>query len=362
MGRGQISPEFRLAIDCCRRCFRGSGEIGLAPVNVDWSKFLALTAFHRIQGLANQALSAADAVPPATRATLQGEAAKVLAANLRSKAESRRLLEGFHAAGIEVIFLKGLSLSALGYGDPLLKSGIDIDLLIRLPDLTAAASVLRDLGYELCVPRSTSSEATLHRWHRGSKESVWVRRTPPLQVDLHTRTADNRHLIPHIEARSPRQWVDIGDEIRLPTLAVDELFAYLAVHGASSAWFRLKWISDVAALLHGCSPPEIERLYDRSQELGAGRSAGQSLLLADLLFGSLKHNLALAERLRSDAGTNLLFKAALRMLLRGPLEPTERPFGTFLIHATQLLLLPGARYAASELARQASWQVRRNRF
>ncbi len=362
MGGGQISPEFRLAIDCCRRCFRGSDETGPTPENVDWSKFLALIAFHRIQGLANKALTSTDPVPPGIRDTLHAEAAKVVAANLRSKVETRRLLDGFRAAGIDVIFLKGLSLSALAYGDPLLKSGVDIDLLIDLRDLTAAASVLREMGYELGVPRSTSSEADLRRWHGGSKESVWVKHMPPLQVDLHTRPSDNRRLIPHLDVRSPRQWVDIGDQLRLPTLAGDELLAYLAVHGASSAWFRLKWISDIAALLDGCSPEEIERLYDRSQELGAGRSAGQSLLLADLLFGALKHNLALAERLRGDAITKLLFRTAVRMLLRGPVEPTETPFGTFLIHSSQLLLLPGARYTGSEFARQASWRVLRNRF
>ena len=108
-----------------------------------------------------------------------------------------------------------------------------------------------------------------------------------MQVDLHVAAADNPMLIPGITAYSPTQEVDIGNGIRLKTLARDELVAYLAVHGASSLWFRLKWIADFAALVDGSSGMEFRRLYMRSQELGAGRAAGQALLLADRLFGTL---------------------------------------------------------------------------
>jgi hypothetical protein len=363
MARGHISPELRLAIDCCRCCFRGGDDVEpLLSAGIDWSKFLALIAFHRIEGLAGRALTAAETVPETVRHTLRIRASKIAAANLQSKSESHRLLHDFQAAGTDLLFLKGLPLGALAYENPMLKTGIDIDLLVDPTDLAKAAQSLRRAGYRLSAPNESAEDRLLHRWHRAWKESVWVKDSPPLQIDLHTRVADNRRLIPHIDVHSPRQWVGIGDDIRLPTLAHDELFAYLAVHGASSAWFRLKWIADFAALLHACSAQEIERLYDRSQELGAGRAAGQALLLADCLFGTLRHNQALAERLRSDSGTNLLFRAAFRMLLGGPVEPTDRRLGTFLIHWTQLLLLPGARFAASELARQARRTVLRSRL
>ena len=74
---------------------------------------------------------------------------------------------------------------------------------------------------------------------------------------------------------SAKQFVKVSEGISLSTLATDELFAYLAVHGASSASFQLKWISDFAALLHRNTPPDIELLYYRSQVLGAARAAGR---------------------------------------------------------------------------------------
>jgi hypothetical protein len=124
------------------------------------------------------------------------------------------------------------------------------------------------------------------------------------------------------------------------------------VHGASSAWFRLKWISDFAALLHGRGAEDIRRIYDQSQDLGAGRAAGQALQLADKLFGVLDPIPELRDQLASDRATRLLTGAALRMLTTGAREPTERRLGTLPIHWTQVLLLPGLAYKLSELRRQ----------
>ena len=112
-----------------------------------------------------------------------------------------------------------------------------------------------------------------------------------------------------------RQLSPVAKGIELPTLGKDELFAYLTVHGASSAWFRLKWITDLAALLHGESADEIERLYDRSQQLGAGRAAAQALILANRLYG-----VAIGDQL----GTASTFDPTNRWLAR----LAERQLGT----------------------------------
>src|SRR5262249_55407472 len=136
------------------------------------------------------------------------------------------------------------------------------------------------------------------------------------------------------------------------TLAADELFSYLCVHGASSLWFRLKWITDLAALLSACPATEIERLYSRSQELGAGRAADQALLLAHHFYRTLDGT-GLADRLERDR-TSCWLAAAARCQLSSFTEPTERPFGTLRIHWTQLLLRRGIAFKLNEIARQIS--------
>jgi hypothetical protein len=265
---------------------------------------------------------------------------------------SRRLLEAFDSAAIPLLFVKGLTLGALAYGNPAVKSAIDVDILIDAADLRQASKPLRNCGFELVAPSTSAGDGKLERWHRHWKESVWASELPPVQLDLHTRLADNPRLIPTIDVHAPRQTVDIGNELQLPTLAAEELFAYLAVHGASSAWFRLKWISDFAGFLHRTGNAKLDTFYRRSQELGAGRAAGQALLLVDELFGSLESEPGLREELFRDKATVRLFHIALRLMCGEPVEPTERRWGTWPIHRTQFDLLPGVGFKLSELSSQ----------
>ena len=353
------SPEFSLLVKCCRRSFAQASGPSIAVDGVDWKRFAGLARFHRVEGLASNALSSTSRVDAGYRDELAAAAAQIAAHNLWAAAASRGLRDTFEAAGVPLLFLKGLTLGALAYGNPALKAAIDIDLLVDPADLRRAAELLRACGFHLMVPRSSESDRLLVRWHRGWKESVWTKDSPRLQMDLHTRTADNIRLIPGIDVHSPAQVVDIGSGTRLPTLADEPLFAYLAVHGASSAWFRLKWIADFAGLIAARSGTEIESLYRASQELGAGRAAGQALLLADCLFGSLEEASGLRSELFSDRTTRRLFEAAKGLLTAEPREPTEKLGGTFTIHWTQLLLLPGAAYQFSEMTRQARRLLKR---
>ena len=354
----KLPAEFSLLVRSCRWNFASADGRSRCdiPTSLNWNLLVDLARRHRVQGLAWNALAKqASHVPGDAQAALSSEAMAIAATNLGIAREYGALQADFQNSGIPLLFLKGLTVGALAYHSPMLKMGWDIDLLIDPADLSAATDLLTRRGYSLRLP---STRGQLDSWHARSKESVWIR-DDCLNVELHTRLADNRRLIPSLHVQSPRQTVEVAPGIALPTLAGDELFAYLSVHGASSAWFRLKWISDFAALVHGRDADEILRLYSRSQELGAGRAAGQALLLADALFDVLGGSPALRQQLRSDRATRLLSSAALRMLTKGIREPTEQPFGTLTIHWTQFLLQPGPGYMLSEFRRQLESVVTR---
>ena len=342
-----MTREFRLLVELCRLSFgRDEDRVAGLSKDIDWSLFLQLARHHRVEGLAARA----DALlPESVRDQLKHAAADIAARNLRSATESRRLLEAFTAANVPLLFVKGLTLGVLAYGDPSAKAAIDIDLLVAPSDIGRAVQVLYDCGWRPSLPTSD-----LVDWHRLRKESVWRSTATELQADLHSRLADSPRLIPAIGIESPKQRVEVAPGIVLPTLAGDELFAYLAVHGASSAWFRLKWITDVAAVLSRASASELERIYERSQQLGAGRAAAQVLLVADELYQSLHSAPDLATRLTADRANRRLAQIALEMLGRSkaPLEPTERRLGTLPIHLSQLLLLPGPGFKLGEAWRQ----------
>ena len=343
-----LSREFALVASCCRWNFIGaSNDRPAVATDLDWRKVLTIARFHRVQGLVWNAVAPhRSAIPDLIRDELASDARSIAASSLAAANESYLLSRAANQV-VPLLFLKGAALASLVYAEPAAKAAVDIDLLIEPSGLGQVAELLRERGYGQIIP---SSRRDLAKWHRGSKESVWTKANPPFQVDLHTRVTDNARLIPDVTARSPSQLIDIGRRRQLRTLADEELFAFLAVHGASSAWFRLKWISDFAGFLDAKDASEIDRLYRRSQELGAGRAAGQGLLLADRLFGTLAGNDALRDELLLDRATRYLVTTSLALLSRHPSEPTERFLGTLPLHLNTILLKPGLRYKLSELA------------
>ncbi len=352
------TTEFTLAVECCRWAFADGdpGQIETLARQVDWRRFTQIARRHRVQGLVWNCLrSLSISVPDDVSSFLSGEAAAIAERNLRAIRQSARLLEAFAGAGLPLIFVKGLTLGRLVYSEPLAKMSVDVDVLTAPDGASAAAAQLLGLGYRLVLPQGQPDSARLENWHRRRKESVW--RSPDgVQLDLHTRLADSPDLLPGIGIGSPTRAVEVAPGVRLPTLALEPLFAYLCVHGASSAWFRLKWVTDLAGLLVSSTPDQIERLYERSVASGAGRSAAQALLLSDRIYATLRDSRLRAELARSPV--NRWLADAAWSKLTSDSEPTDAFLGTATIHLTQFFLLPGAGFKQRELWRQASNALR----
>ena len=348
--------EFSLLVAACRATFAGEdvAATSAAADGIDWPRLLAMATRHRVEALAWHSLGPLDLpVPKGIAAEFSARAAAIVASNLRSALECAALARAFTAAGIDLLFVKGLTLGTLAYGTPYLKMGLDIDLLVSQDRIADAVAVLTASGYAPTEPASPITTGRLVAWHRQRKETAWHQPEGDFYLDLHGRLSDHHHLIAGIGMASPRQSVMVAPGIELPTLNRDELFAYLCVHGASSAWFRLKWITDVAALLHGADEHELDRLHARSQQLGAGRTAGQAMLLADRLY-QIPLSAPLRAELARDPAVRWLADVAFTQLAgrRDLKEPTERRFGTVTIRASQLVLVRGWRPLLSELGRQ----------
>lgn len=350
----KIIPEFALAAACCR--WPPSAErntvVARAAARIDWTLFSAVVERHRVAGLVWPVLREAGVeVPQNVRDSLAAAAGAIAAQNLMLAAASIRLNRAFEEASVPILFVKGISLGQLAYRDISLKAGWDVDILVPPERIVDAAAILEKAGFGLISPAPPLGRERLSQWHEFWKESIWCD-GDSVHVELHTRLADNRALIPGIDWRAPRQDVAVMGHA-LPTLRTKELFAYLCVHGASSGWFRLKWIADLAALVSPLDERELERLYRESQRLGASRAAAQALLLAAHLFET-KISANLARELRADAVNRWLFSSALKMMAGRTVatELHDARFGTAPIHLMQLSLLPGLKFKLSEAARQ----------
>ena len=343
--------EFWLAVECCRWTNdpNRADAVRVAAAKVGWKFFLAMAERHRVAGLCWNALQSLNVpIPEPVRSALAEQANAIAAHGLQAAAKSARLSAALDKASIRHLFVKGHAVGALAYGSPFIKHSWDVDILVGEDAIKPSAAVLHELGFELVFPAFGYDWARLARWHHVQKDSAWRHPASGIIVELHGRLADNRRLIPTIGLSSPHQTVVIAEGISLRTLALDEMFAHLCVHGASSAWFRLKWISDLAALITRSSA-DIDHLHRRSQDLGAGRAAAQGLLLAHHLF-DIAINDRLLKALETNAVNRWLTVAAIAQLMSP--EPGSRRFGTATIHATQFCLLPGVRFKVSEARRQ----------
>ncbi len=348
--------EFELVVACCRWPPSPARDEAVlaAAVRADWALVARIAGRHRVEGLVWNALrQAGAAVPAEVGERLRAAADRIARQNLVLTGESLRLSALLDRAQVRHLFVKGVTLGMLVYGSIGPKMGWDIDLLVPDDSIEPAAATLEAAGYRLVLPGRSEGRERLALWHRHWKESVWTSPAAGLTVELHSRLADNRLLLPDVGPDSPVRQVEVARGRFLATLGHDELFAYLCVHGASSAWFRLKWIADLGALLGASPPEEVERLYRRSQEMGAGRAAAQALLLCERLFATAVSP-SLAAELRSDRINRWLLAIALRKLAGRTLtaELNERLLGTGTLHLMQFALRPGLRFAYAELRRR----------
>jgi hypothetical protein len=353
----RLSSEFQLVAACCRRPADAAADVSIRTLAdaVDWRRAVQIAERHRVEGLVRDGLRRARVEPPEPEAErLRAAASRIARQSLVLTAESLRLKAQFAAAGIDLLFVKGVTLGQIAWGSIGLKMGWDIDVLVAPQNVEAAAALLEGAGYTLAIPEGPEARSRLAFWHRHWKESVWTDPARGLTVELHTALADNARLLAGVGLASPRQEVAVGGAAgTLATLATEPLFAYLAIHGASSAWFRLKWIADIGALLAPMPAEAIEPLYRTAVTLGAGRAAALALLLGHRLFDTPVPAPLLAE-LRRDRTTRWLLALSLRKLA-GRAEATELEatrLGTATIHLLQFGLGKGVGFKLGELRRQ----------
>ena len=120
----------------------------------DWTGFLALMDRQGVGPLAATALLSIEAelIPEDVRAALRE---RVQLGALRAGIQVPELLailEALEARGIAAIAHKGQTLSMLAYGRTGVRDSVDLDLVVRESDVTAAEEVLRARGYRRNSP------------------------------------------------------------------------------------------------------------------------------------------------------------------------------------------------------------------
>jgi hypothetical protein len=353
--RQGLPKEFWLVAACCRwppserRIDAIRAEIG----GIDWDRFIRVVKRHQVAGLVQDGLrKAAIAAPDEVETQLRGMARRIALDNLRSASEVLRLQEMLADAGIAASILKGVPLGVLAYGTIALRQSQDLDIIVPEAMLIRAVGLLDEAGYLRVDPPPSAGDAVLrNRLQLHNSVGLQVPASGSL-VELHWRLCPNPHLLNGIGATPPRSFVPVSPEASLGTLAEEDLFAYLCAHGAGHAWWRLKWLADVAALIAVKSEDDVVRLYREAARKGAGQCAGQALLLCRRLF-AIPLRRDLEADLMSDARMTGLESLALGAIAAGggETELFDSRFGTTRVTINGFLLGRGRQYWLFELKR-----------
>jgi len=197
----------RLAAACCAPDLTpAQGEtVRALAAGADWDIVARLFRRHRIEGLAWRALSqGGGGLPPELAGPLQARADQAKATNMQAAVAMARLQRRFADANVDLLFIKGLTLGQLAYGNPLVKSAWDIDILVAEGAVAEAAGLLAAEGFTCIIPEPRDGMEGLLRWHATAKESVW-RDAGGRVIELHDGLADHPLLIPGIGMASPAQ-------------------------------------------------------------------------------------------------------------------------------------------------------------
>lgn len=344
-----MPEEFILACTCCQRRpseLRDEAVRAAARRVNDWDRFLRVVQRQRVAGFVQSALSSASVeLPPRVAQLLVVQRQQTARQNLILTAEAVRLQSVFDAAGISVIFFKGVTLAQLAYGSLSLKHGKDIDLLVRPDRAETAMRVLEREGYALWKPASYLSEAQRRALVCCGKEVEFVHRQRNAQVELHWRLVENPLLLKGVDASTPTQDVALSSGVSIRSFLEEDLFAYLCVHGACHAWSRLKWIADLNALIAAKSDVEVEHLHRHAEARGAGLCAGQALILCHRLL-KLKLPPALEAELCRSVRLERLVRIAMGAMIGSDAETElrDRPFSSTRINLAGFLLGQGWTY------------------
>jgi hypothetical protein len=310
-------------------------QAAAAPV-ADWNAVALTAQRQRVAGLVYDALLAGGVqLPAASAAEFARRAQAIFRKNLLLAAETCRLQKLLDTAEIPSVALKGVALAQLAYGSLKVKDTHDIDLLVPEDRAVAAMALLERDGYALSFPSSQLSATQRSAVVRYSREVAFIHRDSRVFTELQWRVADNPELLKDVHAGSPTQNVVVAqndvvaDALSVRTLARDDLFAYLCIHGAHHAWSRLKWLADLNAFI-AATGADVVHLHRYAQAKGAGFCSGQALLLCRHLFAlPLPDNLA--TELQGTARVRKLYAIATDAMAdrtRGNAPAAARSFWT----------------------------------
>ena len=290
-------------------------EITRSFTAVEWSELLEHALFHGLIGVV-----APHVDRPGVPEEIRDRAARRYAISRAFQESAGRSLERiagmFHESGIRSCALKGPALSARLYGDPAIRQGMDIDLLIEPGDFARASAAMEDLGY------AGKSQATVDYLLRHSHHLTFAKPGVPL-VELHFHAyAGFGVTLPAsalMERAVPYRFTDRAT-VLVP--AAEDEFVYLALHAAGHSFARLIWLYDLKLLVLRNPNLDWDGVVHRAQNARVGTAVGYAARLLDYWLSVPLADVAgtLLPRTIRRGAADVLLPFASRVSSRSPMD------------------------------------------
>lgn len=252
------------------------GEI----TEIDWDRFLDLARHHRVYSILYNHLRKTDDVriPLQVRQALKREYQSNTFDMLRLSAQMEGLCTLLSDTDIRAIVLKGPVLAADLYGDVSLRTSRDLDILIPIQDLDQAEELLKEQGYV----KEEEYKTILNDWKWRHHHVTFIHKKTGVTLEIHWRLGPGPGKEPGFDELWERKRISTITSNPVYYLGREDLFLFLAAHGARHGWSRLRWLADIDRIARqNLDFPRLYQLLKKNRQLHLG---AQALILAKLLL------------------------------------------------------------------------------
>jgi hypothetical protein len=317
-------PEVELLI-CCARMHPETKTAerirALLREHIDWDYLLQIASHHGVMPLLYWNLKTIDreslpdrsSVPKDILDQLQHSFRKNAAYNLFLTAELLKVQSLFETQDIPILTFKGPALAVSAYGDAALRQFVDLDILVRKKDVLEASKLLIGQGLRPQFRLTDKQETTFIEF---GCEHAFVREDESVMIDLHWAIVPLHYSFAlDTESLWTRRTVVALNGRNVPTVAPEDLFLLLCIHGAKAnhCWRHLSWICDLAQLIRVHRDMDWRRMIDQAGKVGSERMLFLGMYLAsDLLGANLPHEIM--QEVRVDPAVEELAAQVYRWL------------------------------------------------
>jgi hypothetical protein len=193
------------------------------------------------------------------------------------------LMAQFEERHIPCLALKGPAVALAAYGDLSLRQYEDIDIMVRIEDVSEAVEMLFSNGLN-----PARGHAGRHKDVKLFHEITLIAADKSYSVDLHWQLAPPYARVfgpdsSELWRRAVKLHLPPGD---VQVLGREDMFLALCQHGSRHRWWQLKWLFDIAEMLRNAATLDWSRIEEMMKIYPMARPpASLAALLAGELLG-----------------------------------------------------------------------------